>query len=349
YDYLKALPPAPQRFYEIISYRIFAALKYKHPYAKLAYSEYCTFSAQQRYYDYDHFKKQMYKVHVPHLRSGYLSKVHYEETTDSDGNTDWLMHYIPGPKAHAEYRAFNRGTLNKLMDVVDGAPVKRKPKALREQGRGEGQPEITIAPQPQPTSENQAAVELVQHFHQTFHKRENFQPHPSEVDKAAELLSRHSPEKSRFIVDFAMKQATQTNFRMEHFGAILKIYEQPGGHEFEKDRQAREELARQRARAAAEEAEALQLEELKEAYREHCRQQVDEHLATHHPAGTLDALIAARKEELRRLDWKRYQFWLEDAFTSFVAKQVYKEIAATLTIVTFEVFCQQQGRGEQQP
>jgi hypothetical protein len=72
YDYLKALPPAPQRFYEIISYRMFAALKYKHPYARLSYSDYCTFSAQQRYFDYDHFKKQMYKVHVRHIRSGYL-------------------------------------------------------------------------------------------------------------------------------------------------------------------------------------------------------------------------------------------------------------------------------------
>jgi hypothetical protein len=72
YDYLKALAPAAQRFYEIISFKIFAALKYRHATAKISYSEYCTFSAQQCYQDYEHVKKQMYKVHRPHLQSGYL-------------------------------------------------------------------------------------------------------------------------------------------------------------------------------------------------------------------------------------------------------------------------------------
>ena len=46
YDYLKALPPAAQRCYELLSYKLFTALKYRHPHAKLLYSEYCTFSAQ---------------------------------------------------------------------------------------------------------------------------------------------------------------------------------------------------------------------------------------------------------------------------------------------------------------
>ena len=72
YDYLKALTPAAQRCYEILSYKLFAALKYQYPHAKLLYSEYCIFSAQQRYADYPHVKKQMYKVHKPHLASGYL-------------------------------------------------------------------------------------------------------------------------------------------------------------------------------------------------------------------------------------------------------------------------------------
>jgi hypothetical protein len=116
YDYLKNLTPASQRFYEIISYRIYAALKYKHPHAKISYSDYCTFSAQQRYLDYDHFKKQMYKVHRPHLQSGYLSKTRYEETTDCDGNIDWMMYYTPGEKAKAEYATFTRkGQVNEAV------------------------------------------------------------------------------------------------------------------------------------------------------------------------------------------------------------------------------------------
>jgi hypothetical protein len=112
YDYLRELPPTQQRFYEIVSYRMFAALKFRQLEAKLTYSEYCTYSAQQRYFDYDRFKKQMYKVHRPHLASGYLKSLRFQETQDAEGQKDWFMYYVPGPKARAEYNAFsNAGRL----------------------------------------------------------------------------------------------------------------------------------------------------------------------------------------------------------------------------------------------
>ena len=53
-------------------------------------------------------QKQMYKVHRPHVASGYLTTVQYEATTDADGCPDWLMHYTPGPKARTEFTAFTR-------------------------------------------------------------------------------------------------------------------------------------------------------------------------------------------------------------------------------------------------
>ncbi|HYZ74457.1 MAG TPA: hypothetical protein VE641_15375, partial [Chthoniobacterales bacterium] len=66
YDYLKLLTPATQRFYEIISFRFYNAFKFGNLNAsRIAYSEYCECAAQQRYFDYEHFKKQMYKVHLP--------------------------------------------------------------------------------------------------------------------------------------------------------------------------------------------------------------------------------------------------------------------------------------------
>ena len=108
YEYLKILPPAAQRFYEIVSYKVFAALKHQHPQARLSYSDFCTCSAIQRYYDYDHFKKQMYKIHRPHLDSGYLAKIQYEQTLDGAGNLDWVMLYNPGPRARAEFTAFQK-------------------------------------------------------------------------------------------------------------------------------------------------------------------------------------------------------------------------------------------------
>ncbi|HMB06026.1 MAG TPA: hypothetical protein VKP69_20125 [Isosphaeraceae bacterium] len=108
YDYLKDLPPASQRFYEILSYQVFAALKHKRPYARLVYSDLCTYAPQTRYFDYDRVKRQMYKVHAPHRQSGYIKAVQFELTTDAEGRADWVMIYTPGPKARAEYHAFTK-------------------------------------------------------------------------------------------------------------------------------------------------------------------------------------------------------------------------------------------------
>lgn len=108
YDYLKELPPAPQRFYELLSFQIYAALKHGRPRARLLYSEYCTYAPQVRYFDYEHVKKQMYKVHLPHRKSEYISEVEFRETKDREGNPDWEMLYTPGRRAKAEFRAFTQ-------------------------------------------------------------------------------------------------------------------------------------------------------------------------------------------------------------------------------------------------
>jgi hypothetical protein len=107
YDYLKELSPGAQRFYELLSFQIFGALANERPRAKMLYSYYCTRAPQTRYFDYEHVKKQMYKVHAPHKKSGYISAVEFKETTDSEGRADWEMLYTPGRKAKAEFRAFN--------------------------------------------------------------------------------------------------------------------------------------------------------------------------------------------------------------------------------------------------
>ena len=108
YDYLKSLPPASQRFYELLSYQMYAALKNDRPRAKLLYSYFCTYAPQTRYFDRKRAHKQMAKVLAPHRKSGYIAKVDYEQTVDADGRPDWLMLYTPGPKARAEYRVFAR-------------------------------------------------------------------------------------------------------------------------------------------------------------------------------------------------------------------------------------------------
>lgn len=124
YDYLRCLPPAPQRFYELLSYQMYAALRYDRPRAKLIYSEYCAHAPQLRHLEWERARLQMYKVHRPHLQAGYIADVDYQETVDADGRADWVMHYKPGPKAIAEYRTFTkRGGPNVLEIEPIGPPA----------------------------------------------------------------------------------------------------------------------------------------------------------------------------------------------------------------------------------
>ena len=117
YGYLKSLPPAPQRFYELLSYQMYAALKHDRPRAKLTYSNYCTYAPQTRYFDWEQARKQMAKVHSPHRQSGYIARIDYQQTLDSDGQPDWIMLYTPGAKARAEYRAFAKRGGPSLIEV----------------------------------------------------------------------------------------------------------------------------------------------------------------------------------------------------------------------------------------
>ena len=108
YDYLRSLPPAPQRLYELLSYQMYAALKYDRPRAKLTYSDFCGHAPQTRHTDWERVRSQMNKLHRPHRKSGYIVKVDFQQTTDREGFPDWIMLYQPGPKARAEFKAFTK-------------------------------------------------------------------------------------------------------------------------------------------------------------------------------------------------------------------------------------------------
>jgi hypothetical protein len=106
YDYLKSLPPASQRFYELLSYQMYATLKNDRARAKLRYSEFCTYAPLVRQTDWNVVRPQLARIHAPHKKSGYVAKVDFQDTVDNDGNPDWIMLYQPGHKARAEHRAF---------------------------------------------------------------------------------------------------------------------------------------------------------------------------------------------------------------------------------------------------
>jgi hypothetical protein len=87
---------------------MYAALKYDRPRAKLTYSDLCAHAPQTRHLDWENVRSQMNKIHRPHKQSGYIAKVDFQQTTDGGGRPDWIMLYMPGPKARAEFKAFTK-------------------------------------------------------------------------------------------------------------------------------------------------------------------------------------------------------------------------------------------------
>lgn len=135
YEYLKELPPAAQRVYELISFAIFGAIKHGRDCATFFYSELCSSAPLTRYQEWERAKKQLYKLHRPHIESGYLKAVRYEETADKDGRPDWLIKYTPGKKARHEFKEF---TMRKAVQVLPAKPQLVK---AEEKGREEIAPE----------------------------------------------------------------------------------------------------------------------------------------------------------------------------------------------------------------
>jgi hypothetical protein len=117
YEYLKSLPPVSQRFYEILSYRMYGTLKHERARVKLVYSELCAYAPQKRHKQKKHVFYQMRQVYKKHLESGYIMEVNYQEITDEKGDADWVMLYKPGPKARAEFRAFEKRGGPNILEV----------------------------------------------------------------------------------------------------------------------------------------------------------------------------------------------------------------------------------------
>lgn len=246
YDYLKALTPGAQRFYELVSYQIFAAIKHTRPQARYRYSDYCTFAPQSRYFDWEHARKQMYKLHAPHIQSGYLAKVEYEETTDDQGNLDWWFWYTPGPKAYGEYNGF-----------VSRRQVRsrQQPTEIHRPRKGKPQPQETAATTALPLANGDgpaadpATDELVQRLVENELNR---------ID--AERLAREKPDECRrqldhlpFVKEFKSSRGAYLR------SAIEGEYSAPKGYaahaEKERTRKRQEtEAARKAARQEHKEA-----------------------------------------------------------------------------------------------
>jgi hypothetical protein len=280
YDYLMQLAPGPQRFYELVSFQMYGALASGRPRAKMLYSEYCKCAPQIRYPDFDHMKKQMYKVHVPHRESGYIGKVHYQEAAESDGMRDWEMLYTPGPRAMAEYHAFTNRHARPAVAIV-GSTSYQKPYATARTQPVQVELELRTGP-------GSIISELM---------RRGVSRH-----KAEQLLTRthaHQDVMDQIeYVDFLVARAPSDKFHNPP-GLYVHMIEMnvlpPSTFESTRQRTLREE------REKARDQERVRELDLRESYERYQRTVVDDYIARHIDAAEYSTLLACEVNVLKQM------------------------------------------------
>jgi len=278
YAYLRSLPPAARRFYELTSFLFYAALKRGDPSAEVRYSEYCKLAPQKRITDRHRAQTQMGKLHRPHLQSGYLDAVEYAATTDLDGRRDWIIRYIPGPAAREEFLAFNGNALKASQ------PPR---KAINHANLTQRQARImrNSAPPEAPSPLLARFLELFPQARRTSRAEE----------LAADLLKRCGEDEDLavFVVERFARSAEQTGWRgkVADFGALFSqdgrhVDEAIEAHHVASDRRRREALRRVE-------------EEVAEGYNEAAKAWAEDHFLEL-PADQQERLVEEAARKLRQ-------------------------------------------------
>lgn len=315
YDYLLELAPGPQRLYELLSFQIYGAIASGRPRAKMLYSDYCRYAPQTRYPDFDHAKKQMYKIHQPHRESGYIVKVDYQECTDREGKTDWEMLYTPGPKALAEFQAFTNRQIRQITESLP--PAAPEPKRSS-----------------QPIQEN---LDLLPAEPSLLHEltRRGITP-----KKARELISGLKPDQQLLdqleYIDSVIAQAPRGKFHNPP-GLYISVVQQNGPvpDSFISSRKRRlSEDAQQKKNAEL--ARQAQLEMDYDKYR---RAEINRFVKETLPADEYQTLFDAIHQQNRRVYKQMTPEQLDDITRAAVAYDLRE--SSRIPLLTFEEFCKE--------
>jgi hypothetical protein len=296
YDYLRDLPPTAQRFYELIGFQIYAVLKHERPRARMLYSDFCTRAPQTRYPDYEHVKKQMYKVHAPHLKSGYLAKVEFQPQRGEGGELDWLMLYTPGRRALAEFKEANRKPRTFPRPSTVPRPLPPATTELQQPARQVRQFDSPTAAEHPPAaaiSEGDAAGEQLVSRLIAFHvaeatARELVRDYRKSVELQLKALPHRNTGKIKDLASWLI-QAVKENYELpEAMKAAL-----------EKE----EEVKRQLAKRQAEQARQRRRETLQPAYYDFLRAREGEHQRERQKA--YSAFLATEAEQRAEIENSR--------------------------------------------
>ncbi len=287
--YMKALPPAAQRFYEIISYKMFSAIKNDYAHAKIAYSEYCAFSAQLRHFERQRVQDQMAKIIRNHKESGYITAVRYQATIDAQNQPDWMLYLAPGPKARAEFAAAHGGRKALKTNGVDTLETgERMPQHWQRRLRKERSQVEPIAPPP--TFDPALVAELTRRG--------------ITEKKASELLATVKPDQD-VVAQLELGEHMVKNSRIPIVnppGFYIRLIESntsiPDSFETNAKRKAREENERnERERRIREDARQL----LEFEYDDYCRVETDRYIAEN------PAIFESIKDTKRTENRERHQ------------------------------------------
>jgi hypothetical protein len=323
--YMKALPPAAQRFYEIISYKIFSAIKNNYPHAKISYSEYCTFSAQLRHFERQPVQDQMAKVIRHHKTFGYITAVRYQSTIDAENKPDWILYLTPGPKAHAEFAAAHGGRKNKKTPAVDKSETfPHEPRRLHRSP----QQLSAIEPASLPIFDPALVAEITRRG--------------ITEKKAVELLAKLKPGQdviAQLELGEQMVQNAQIPIKNPP-GFYIRLIESntsiPESFETSAKRKAR--LENERLKKEQRDAEDIR-QQLEWEYEDYAQSEADQFIDQN------PAVFEAVKEEKRTETRERYKAFSPDMIENIAEGEARRQIRKQITILTFEEFLDRKRQG----
>ena len=317
YNYKLQLSPTERRLYEILSFPMYGALKNGQPYARLLYSDYCTRAPHVRYFRFDQVKKQMYSVNKAHKQSGYIESMHFEFQPDPQGNPDWVMLYVPGPRAQTEFSAVHHG---KKLPVADAAPRESEaPPRRRANPRQQSLVlDLPAAPAP-PAFDPQLIAEFT---------RRNITE-----SKARELLAGLAPGQDVLAQlewgDFQIQQGRGKIANPPGFYVTLVIDNvvPPPTFETSAQRREREETEQQRA------IERRREQEIEHEYEAYCAEEVERYIAGLDPA-EVDAVYRTEWQKLR----EQYANTSAQMIDGFAAQALRRELRKQVSLPSREEF-----------
>lgn len=253
FAYMRQLPPAAQRMYELVSPRIFAAIKNQREGAWIRYSDLCALAVLTRQTTRRRMQIQMAAIHRPHLAAGYFARVAYRAAASDDDQPDWIIDYAPGPRARAEFEAFNGGSAR---GQVSKFPLRLAPEAMRP-----SQPRPAAHPSKARSVGSSPAEDLARRFTEKRHGGLVVPTSRAQIDRAQQILDAVGGDLStaHAAIDLAAAAATTDPKGFPgHIGGVLQggFVERAIAHRDEQRRRHESEILRARERERRERYEA---------------------------------------------------------------------------------------------